>query len=107
VSDTDVFHHWIVEAVVAHDAPRASRLMAEHIALVEMPWSQDGAIRDHSSGCSVEPGSGRTSMSEHLATGAAARASRAERRPSYRDHGDTVAARLSVLGRTEDVTVLA
>jgi DNA-binding GntR family transcriptional regulator len=30
---SDMFHHWIVEAIVARDATRASRLMAEHIAL--------------------------------------------------------------------------
>ena len=38
---SDMFHHWIVEAIVASDAPRASRLMAEHIALGRTPWSRD------------------------------------------------------------------
>jgi len=30
---SDMFHHWIVDAVVAGNGTRASRLMAEHVAL--------------------------------------------------------------------------
>jgi DNA-binding GntR family transcriptional regulator len=30
---SDMFHHWIVDAIVARNATRASRLMAEHVAL--------------------------------------------------------------------------